>query len=283
MSEEKLIDVRITDPKRNMFGNKSVRQRIFFIYCNNYDNCSYYEKKQCLRQKTFKWFCPYGRNYCEEGFTQRAKGYQKFIDDAKEKYGELVNAVSVPARKSFANVGDYIYVPYPHIHLIRGMDKFMLSVGHMFDMEKPFVPKNKFSADFVRMLIHGRPIAYLGGEITFYQKKVVQNIIRDIEQFSPEIYAEIKSEIEPKHEFNPIGKKALIKTLSPCTIIRGKGKSFESAWEWDGEKMIYLSGHISFGLSFTPEKISCWYVPSDKESVEVTSKDQVKSDTEFIN
>lgn len=282
MEEKKIINVTIKDPRKNMFAAKNGRQSVMILRCSHSDNCDIFKKKQCIRLEIFKHFCPYGDYEVIEGFTSRAKNYVKFLNDAKEKYSEFVNQLTCISKVGFENVGDYVYVPYSFVHLIPGMDKYFLSVGHMFMSERPFVKKEDFTVEFVRMLIKGKPIAYLGDLITAYQKEEVPKIVYDLKLFSPDLYEQIKDEVQTNQMFNPIGKKALLKTLSPCTIVKGEGKSFESTWEWDGERMYYQSGFISLPTNAFPETVSCSYVPSDKEEEIVSSLDQVNENTKYV-
>jgi hypothetical protein len=282
MEEKKIINVTIKDPRKNMFATKNGRQRVMILRCSHSENCDIFKKKQCIRLETFKHFCPYGDYEVIEGFTPRAKNYVKFLNDAKEKYSEYVNQLTCISKVGFENVGDYVYVPYSFVHLIPGMDKYFLSVGHMFMSEQPFVKKEDFTVEFVRMLIKGEPIAYLGDSITAYQKEEVPKIVYDLKLFSPDLYEQVKDKVQSNQMFNPIGKKALLKTLSPCTIVKGEGKSFESTWKWDGEKMHYQSGFISLPTNAFPETVSCSYIPSDKEEEIVSSLDQVNENTKYV-
>lgn len=282
MEEKKIINVTIKDPRKNMFATKNDRQRVTILRCSHSDSCDIFKKKQCIRLEIFKHFCPYGEYEVIEGFTPRAKNYVKFLNDAKEKYSEHVNQLTCISKAGFENVGDYVYVPYSFVHLIPGMNKYFLSVGHMFMSERPFVKKEDFTVEFVRMLIKGKPIAYLGDLIAAYQKEEVPKIVYDLKLFSPDLYEQIKDEVQSNQMFNPIGKKALLKTLSPCTIVKGEGKSFESTWEWDGERMHYQSGFISLPTNAFPENVSCSYVPSDKEEEIVSSLDQVNENTKYV-
>lgn len=290
MEEKKIINVTIKDPRKNMFATKNDRQRVTILRCSHSDSCDIFKKKQCICLKIFNQFCPYGDYEAIEGFTPRSKNYVNFLNDAKEKYSEFVNQLNCISKVGFENVGDYVYVPYSFVYLIPGMDKYFLSVGHMFMSARPFVKKEDFTVEFVRMLIKGKPITYLGDLIATYQKEEVPKIVYDLKLFSPDLYEQIKDEFQTNQmfkqmfnqTFNPIGKKALLKTLSPCTIVKGEGKSFESTWKWDGERMHYQSGHISLPTNAFPETVSCSYVPSDKEEEMVSSLDQVNENTKYV-
>ena len=172
--------------------------------------------------------------------TKRAKGCSSFIYKYKEQYKDILNNSFSSAKRTY-KIGDYIYLgPLYHLsNYVNPLNDYgLIGVGS----EKKFLPKEKFTVDFVKMLINYRPQALLGGTIESYQKKYVPMFLFDIKSNFPEIWKELKQSSKYQdilNSINYVGKKAILKTLKPGVV----GVSIYR-YNWDGEKLTALAKDV---------------------------------------
>jgi hypothetical protein len=280
---------------------KSARKdkaEVQLVLCGRPDECELLKRGECSLRASFGWHaCPYGSYRKYEGFTPKARAYQNWIKEQKEKYE------GVPYIKEHTDVlafiGDYVFLPYAH------MD--MADVGWIqknsgfFGKGCAFLKKELFTPDTVLKLINFYPGAMMGGEITSYQKESVPKFVKHLQEKCPELLKEaerleVKRALdlgktnEENHffksrirrileEYSYKGRKAILQTLTPNV---GKFVDIHKGeWIWDGEYLTSLNAHASFMLVDKFDEIRV--KPREKARVEITDDNQVNEKTEFLS
>lgn len=243
-------------------------------YCSCKDECTGYKKNQCaLFNGLFGGSCPYGRLKVTQGPTVRAKASGSFLSEARQKY-ELKEKKYFSPLKFLCKIGDYIFLPLPHLR------NYMNSIDEQLGIKyENFIKFEDFTPENIVTLIEYKPRALFGGVITSYTEESVPNFVRQLKRYFPEIYEEVlKLKPEIKNYIiseNFIGKKAFVKTLLP-----GKVEIVDKPFTWDGEK---LTGRAqgSFLLSGLKDE-ELIIIPNDKTIVTISENQIVTENTEFV-
>lgn len=279
MTEEfKIIDWRLYDPSKSIFGKKNDKASFTTVKCSNSKNCTALKEGKCVI-----WHglgitsCPYGKVSKEYGYTVRAKKFLEWINQKKEI---VKNIPQLNELKTICVIGDYVFIPYPHWTLcsnITGVKK-----SSIFSSGEKFVSLQRFTTEFFQKLVVGKPQAIFGGEITSYQKKVVPKMVLHLEENIPLFFKQWKKdfpETAKKFEIKDyVGRKALVKTLKKgCLIKHRKG-----LMTWDGEKIIFEDYNDPF-MPISGKKTTLFIYPKENTSVEITDNSQVTPETKFID
>jgi hypothetical protein len=273
MSEYKLINVRVFHP-----AAKDVKERCEYTYCNNCENCELYKQRKCLHD--YRYFgciqCPYGKYSQEQGYTQKAKSFYSWMNNKKETYKDVLNAVEFYTDK-LAKVGEYIYLPYPHLK------NYVNSLNGLIN--EHFLKEADFTSQKILEIINFRPQALMGGEIRDFQIKEVPKFIQHLKEELPEKYNEfVKTYPEKTKQYseiasNYIGRKAYIKTLKIGTaVVDIHGDSFI----FDGEYLYNENFKPSFAPFDTKGGLFKFKVTDDMV-VKITNNEQVINTTKFID
>ena len=265
---EEIIYAKIDDPmRRGMVSKKSDKAKLHLISCSNKDACDLYKKGTChYRSYNVKRKCPYGERKLLIGYTQRAKKYSSWVLKKQEEYKEeLKSDIGRPAKK-LARVGEYIYLPYSFLHTY---------INSMTD--ELFLPRKEFNENFLNNLLEYIPRSLSGTEIKEFRREILPKIIKHIQEDFPELFKLISKREKVKEilsQFTVIGRKALVSTLKVGARVKNK-------WVWDGNYLV----NSRFDVLVSPvkyEKAECKIKPKEGEVIEITSKNQVTEETEFI-
>lgn len=236
---------------KGIFGGRETPLEADEIYCDRFEQCTFYKEGKCLRCRSFLApTCKFGRNNIIKGYTSRAMKYYDF----KRKYesDEVYHKLSYP-KKLVAVMGDTLYMNLKFTLVRkrketdekwrRDVDGYIISeVG--FCSGDVFIPLNDVTNDLLYAIFSYKPHAMMGGIIEDYQKKVVPEVLQDLKKAAPDIYNNFISKY-PEYDIAPnyIGKKAYVNSLKPNTKFKYKG----CEWLYDGE---YVSTeNFDIGLS----------------------------------
>lgn len=264
----KVVHFNLFRPDRSIFkGSKNDKAEIQIITCSNSDKCNLFSRGECACMYNTIGFssCIYGEKNVHYGYTKRARKYYTWCEEQMKKY-HGIKYLNSPSMMGI--VGDYIFLPYAHIEMIKD-----------FPLEKKrFVKIKYFTKENIIKLIDFKPRDWFSYEIKSYQEKIPKFLKHLSEQF-PELFSQIISnkKYEEKYKkFTNVGRKAILQTLKPnigfYIDIHG------SKWVWDGKQLHSKNSKMSFGLcKFTEITM----VPQEKQVVKISSDDQVDIDTIF--
>lgn len=258
------------------------------IYCDMYEQCTFYKEGKCLRCRSFlSPTCKFGRNNIIKGYTSRAMKYYDF----KNKYqsDEVYNKLSYP-KKLAAVIGDNLYMNLKYTLVRkrretdekwrRDVDGYIISEAG-FSSSNVFIPINEVTDALLYAIFSYKPHAIMGGVIEDYQKKVVPDILQDLKKAAPNIYNDFITK-HPEYDLAPnyIGKKAYVNSLKPNTKFKYKG----CEWLYDGE---YVSTeNFDIGL-YSPwfgdgvNRSDIKMKVTDKMLFEINDNSIVDEDTKF--
>jgi hypothetical protein len=277
----KPVHFNVFTPHNALFkSSRKEHAEIQVILCGRPDACELLKRGECTYRSSFGWHaCPYGHYRKDEGFTSKARAYMIWVNDQKKKYE------GVPYLKEHSDVlafiGDYVFLPYSHMDMadVGFIQKNTGFLGHGC----AFLKKELFTIQNIEYLIHFRPQAWMGGEITTYQKEEVPKFVKHLQEKCPGLFKELL-EYDPTIQsiidaYSYKGRKAVLQTLTPNI---GKFTDIHKGeWIWDGEYLTSLNAHASFMLvdKFDEIKVK----PKSKAVVTITEDSQVNEKTEFLS
>lgn len=273
---------------KGIFGGRETPLEADEIYCDMFEQCTFYKEGKCLRCRSFLApTCKFGRNNVIKGYTSRAKKYWEF--KGKYQKDEVYNKLSYP-NKLVAVMGDTLYMNLKfalvrkkrdeQTRYCKCIDGYEISeVG--FGNGSCFIPLEDVTDDLLCGIFSYRPQAMMGGVIADYQNKVVPDVLQDLKRAVPDIYKRFITKY-PEYDITPnyIGKKVYVNSLKPNTKFKFKGYE----WIYDGE---YVSTeNFDIGVS------SPWWVSdikrsdirmkvTDKMLIEINDNSIVDEDTRF--
>lgn len=268
---------------KGLFGGKESPLEASIIYCDKYNECSYYKNNQCWNVRNFKGHCKYGNTQTVTGYTSRAMKYYDF----KKQYTdhESYNKLKSPPDK-LGIIGDSVILPYPHIY-IKNDDGHIKLDNPGFCGGIAFVDKDKFTTELIHRICKFRPSAVMGGEIKDYQIKIVPLFLSHLRDVMPETYKNFVNEYKDYVvNDNYVGRKAFLKTINP-SVVRYESRQypqFNENWEWDGVTLTFKSGYAhSFNVvkDYSIEKLII--KPTDKTTITISDNGQVNEQTIFID
>lgn len=189
------------------------------VYCDNYENCSFYKQGKCLR--VVSGFnptdCKYGKNETIEGYTPKAKKCSEFTKRVKNDVA--YNKLEYPCNTYAAKIGDYLFLSSTYINLIEENDLVKI------DSFCPALIKNIFiKADDIELLariLKAEPHKRFDWGIEKrYQDIIVPAILTDLRRDLPDIFKAL-TEKYPEFDVKPdyIGRKAYVYTLADGSVI----------------------------------------------------------------
>lgn len=284
--EYKIVNASVYDPADSIFkSSRNDRSECKILMCNNSENCQLFARKECAQLAVMSsTSCPYGKRNFEQGPTRRAATYSKWIRERKERHKDVLRKLGSYNAK-LAVVGDYIFLPYPHMNM--GEHLPFLSKGGFMSSGSNFIPKESFTPEVVVKLIQYTPQAMMGGTITSYQKDVVPKFIKHLQESMPDMFddvAKIYPEINERlAEYTFVGREAYLHSLKPGTIVHkyhDTPKLATQDWLWDGEYLTSTNTSISFSI-VSYDEIEIKIKPQTDVTVEITSDEQVDVNTKF--
>lgn len=273
---------------KGIFGGKETPLEADEIYCDMYEQCTFYKEGKCLRCRSFLApTCKFGRNNIIKGYTSRATKYRDF----KNKYqnDEVYSKLSYP-KKLVAVIGDNLYMNLKFTLVRkrketdekwkRDVDGYLISeVG--FCSGDVFIPLNEVTDALLYAIFSYKPRAMMGGVIEDYQKKVVPEVLQDLKKATPDIYNNFISN-HPEYDIAPnyIGKKAYVNSLKPNTKFKYKGYE----WFYDGEYVSTENFDIGLSSPWWGDGVKRSNVKmkvTDKMLFEINDNSIVDEDTRF--
>ena len=271
INDYEVIKAWVYNPTKSLFGNKNDKALFHVVECNSKEGCGLYKKNQCIKLKMFDRNCPYGKRTSETGFTQRARKFNSWIGERKNKYPNQ-RAIKEASEK-MASVGDYIYFPYSHIKNY-GNNSIKEFTGGI-------IKKELFTPEMVVRVLKLKPQAMFGGEITSYQKKIVPKIAKHLLEVYPDLYSNVERmypEIEELSTSSNVGRKAKLSTINKDVEVKINASH---RYFWDGE---YLTSESHAPLLICGyDELNVRIKPKKNVVIEITNDNQVNKNTEFIN
>jgi hypothetical protein len=277
----KPVHFNVFTPHNALFkSSRKEKAEVQVVLCGRPDDCELLKRGECSWRASFSWHaCPYGHYRKDEGFTSKARAYNTWINEQKKKYE------GVPYIKEHSDVlafvGDYVFLPYAHMDMA-DIGWIQRSVGFL-GKGCAFLKKEKFTVENIEFLIHFRPQAMMGGEITSYQQESVPKFVKHLQEKCPGLFKELL-EYDPTVQkivdaYSYIGRKAVLQTLTPNVgkfIDIHKGE-----WVWDGVYLTSFNSKASFMLidKFDEMRIK----PRERSEVKITDNAQVNEKTEFLS
>jgi hypothetical protein len=275
---------------KGLFGGKETPLEADEIYCDMFEQCTFYKENKCLRCRSFLApTCKFGRNNVIKGYTSRARKYYDF----KNKYqtDEVYSKLKYPT-KLVAIIGDNLYMNLKFT-LVRKkkeektFSRYYRCINDYEISEVGFctgdclIPLTDITNDLLYGIFSYNPQAMMGGVIERYQKEVVPEVLLELKKLLPNIYNNFVSEY-PRYDITPnyVGKKAYINSLKPGTKFMYKGYM----WLYDGEYVSTENYDIGLNSPWFSEKAKYSDVKikvNDKMLFEISDNSIVDEDTKF--
>jgi len=282
MEDSKLIGCSLRKAEKS-------NERAYFkkLYCSCPGECSILKKGQCIHNNVLS-ICIYGKLKNIESSTKRSKAYYTFIKKYEEELKIQSKMPSGYYGKCIQLIGDYCYLPYPHMNLQQGqsLNKIpFLKYSSFLSSGSPFIKKEDLTVEVVIEAFKFKPYALMGGEIKDYQKETVPKFLFHLKYLFPDLYKKALK-IEPSiadKVFKFEGKEDISATLDmiPINLIEGYYIRADSRHnlivkKWDGNKIIVTGQEKDFGFLFNKFKsaseIEMTFIPI-KEKTEVVIVD----------
>jgi len=270
---------------KSIFGGRETPQRAETIYCDRFNECSYFKSGCCLNVTApFSNRCKYGNIRVEHGYTSRARKHYDF--DSKHRKSEQYAKLKHPPQK-LGLIGNEVVFSYPFIRITKTETGNIKLDDPGFGSSIAYIENELFTIDLIKRICGFRPYAIMGGVITDYQNKIVPLFLAHLKEVMPDKYEELgKENQELIKEVNYVGRKALLKTIAPSDIFYESSSypQFNEKWYWDGEFLTYSSGHVSsFNITKNYAIAEIKITPSDKSIITISSNEQVTNETVFID
>lgn len=279
-----IINVNLYGGK-GLFGGKETPLEASIIYCDKYEECSYFKNYQCLNVRApFSSRCKYGRISDVKGYTSRASKYHEFRKKWREH--EKYNKLNYPPNK-LGVIGDVVVFPYPYARIKLTENGELTINDPTFESDVAYIERDKFTVDFINKICMFKPCAFMGGVIRDYQNKIVPLFLAHLKELLPNIYSELTDKYgNLAKEVNYVGRKAFLNTINPSSVYYKSSSypQFNEEWYWDGEMLTYSKGYVhDFNITNDYEVLAIKIKPSDKSIIKVTSNDQVSERTLFVD
>lgn len=259
---------------------RNARERVTVYKCNNCENCNAYKNNKCILMNFIYGIrCPYGYIHSEEGLTKSAKNCGKLIRKYEKEYGDIKYKIS--SADSVYSVGDYIFVPLPHVTGVASC--FDKSLFYSADTSGFLIERSKFTIDFIVSLFSYRPITWFGNSIIkSYESESLPKFAFQLYKNMKEMYNSVL-EVFPQIEeytkkYSFVGKKAKVTTLLPSDV-----NMCSNIWKWDGKVMsINLKSILMFPSDSKISDEVVYFEPGSEVVVRITNNDSVTDSTVFV-
>lgn len=241
IDEKKLVSANIFDPGNSFFKQPANERAICTTISCSLDDCTVRDRGECIMVTVLGWQrCPYGSMSTETGLTRRARGYDGWIKDKKERYADIPQ-LGLPKCK-MAFIGDYVYLPYAHMTMCKRVD--FTSRASLFVSGDCMLSRDYWSAGVALTLIDFRPQAIMGGEIRSYQEECVPLFIQHLREIAPDTWSEIikiRPSLDVEQDY--VGRTAILSTLRHPIEWTTRGNNYPVTWKWDGLRVTTSSTH----------------------------------------
>lgn len=274
----KVVHFHLFDPSRTIFKSISRDPAESTTITCELENCSLRDNGQCMLAKTFSPDkCPYGKLTREKGFGKSAKSFYPWIRERNEKYKGVPCLHGAVNKLAF--VGDYVYLPYPHINLKDGMGG-----QNNIPIVGTLIERKDWTIETVLKIIDFRPRSLFGGEIFDYQKESVPLFIQHLHEVDHLMYQAIitaRPELDKTPDY--VGRVAYLKTLKPNIVIPAYNAEYPVVWKWDGEFLTTNSANAydSAWGKIPAKSVELRMVPQDDATVKVVDNSWVTENTKF--
>lgn len=275
------INFTYYNPSTSLFKTgRNDRERVTVYKCNNCENCNAYKNNKCILMNFLYGIrCPYGYIHSEEGLTKSAKNCGKLIRKYEKEYGDIKYKIS--SADSVYSVGDYIFVPLPHVTGVASC--FDKSLFYSTDTSGFLIERSKFTTDFIVSLFSYRPITWFGNSIIkSYESESLPKFAFQLYKNMREMYNSVL-EVFPQIEeytkkYSFVGKKAKVTTLLPSDV-----NMCSNIWKWDGKVMsINLKNILMFPSDSKISDEVVYFEPGSEVVVGITNNDSVTDSTVFV-
>ena len=269
----KVVEFKLWSNPHYMKSND--RERFEATYCTYEGECKMYKQGKCVSIPSLfsNKHCPHSKTIRGCGLTKKAKGFGKLSSQWREQYKTDIKTEYEFIREC----GDFIYLPIYHLKVFS--DKVIEQI-----VDENFIPKECFTIDTIRRIITRQPRALMGGIIQSYQEKEVPKFIRQLRDFSPNLYQEyLEKYPDDKDRFesicgNFIGRKAYLNTLKDgATYIDCHNN------KWIKENGYLVCYEYNTWLALGKEKRICKQQIIGDEIIKIISNDFVSSETVFVD
>ena len=268
------------------------------VYCDNCDQCDFYNKQQCLRIYRFGCGCHYGRKEHINGYTPKAKKYSEFYHKYRddEMYGKL--SYKPVNENRFAVVGDYLYFNFGLLCLQllkegenRNGKKISCKSGRtycivekeLFLMTDCLIAKEDVTPAFLNKILKYRFSRLLfennADTTKQYRQKIIPDLLTQIQDRLPDLYNSLIAEYPEykQKEKTYIGRIAYISTMADGSIL--ETKNGEKYVLHDGFLTgIYHSSYLPFGSKQAEIRIKV----TEDMTYQITHNSQVNENTRFL-
>lgn len=263
------IGAWIRDPRNNFFKGQTKRSALYELFCEKPETCDLLRlENSCLHCGAMS-ACRFGRKSGVEGPTRAARSFHSTLERWRKRNEGFLNRLkSLTAYNRIFKTHGHFYLPYS-----------WMTAGAFGGCDTPlkskWVAEEDMTTELLERVCLAEPRALFGGVIEDYQKKEIPKFIADLKAFYPAIF-----DLLPDHQkarlatINYVGRKADLTTCAP-----GKYLFSKSTWEWDGE---ILHGR---SMLFQPVAgdLSITIKPKTGEAVTITSNEQVRANTRFLD
>lgn len=179
------------------------------------------------------WDCllvryPYFEIDHKTGYTRKARNYGKCRRDMQKRFPKLERKLKY-IRKSVYPFGEYVFLDLGYL------DNWANPIRRDEEVwyGRNFVKREKFTAEFVQKLVDYVPLTAIDRvPIKDYREHELPVFLSDLKIFFPEIYKDIKTDIQ----VNYLGRKVLLKTLSPGKVKYSiNGDDHKEIYDYNGE------------------------------------------------
>lgn len=256
------------------------------IYCDK--ECSMRRSGSCLKCRSMKAYCVYGRRETIRGYTKRSSKYQAFYD--KYHSDEMYDKISLPS-EYYAEMGDMVYLGLEYVGVQkRASDTkityFDVVVGEYIirsDLKSTgglFIPKSDVTVQLLSALMHFKPRNLDGGYIRVYEEYVNSTLL-DMSMINSEMYRSlVEYDATLCREPNYVGRYVYVSSLRDGVSFGAKG------YRWVKQGDYVVCEDYNLGL------LSPWYMEgvsiadvrlliTDTMTVQVDDNAMVDSNTKF--
>jgi hypothetical protein len=160
------------------------RAELRMIDCSCSD-CPLLKKRQCILLNMFA-HCRYGKIKRATTPTRRAASYRQKLSELKVRENEI-GQVGYPD-EALTFIGDYVWLPYPHINLENSLFE---NKSGFFTSGDTFLEKEKWTPENVKRLLEFVPMAIMGGAIQNYPKIHARLFAYDLAHIDRQMFEQV--------------------------------------------------------------------------------------------